>query len=143
MVPIVYGTDDEVYLKLGVNPESIAGHGVISFWLYETNSPDIGDTLTFDITSLGIADGIADHSERSSIRCYPNPASDLLWLDSEILDNDATKLSIYDTKGTEVYCGSIRTGTQNGVDIRYLPSGSYFVVLTQENVSSFTRFIKE
>jgi len=69
----------------------------------------------------------ADDSYLSSqVKIYPNPASDRIYLDFGEVQNDFTKVNIFNVKGQNLR--TIST-VRNEIDISGFPNGLYFIEL--------------
>jgi len=80
--------------------------------------------------------GVSDN-ELSSINIYPNPAKDILNIQSS--NNEYLNISIYNVLGIEIITTSLNSN--NSIDISGLQSGMYFVKL--EGISETHKFLKE
>ncbi len=81
--------------------------------------------------------GISEHNSSSSIRIYPNPASDLLNITSE---KEILNAEIMNLDGQLVKTIS---GHFNNVGISDLSDGFYFVKVYTENGTETLKFIKK
>ena len=82
--------------------------------------------------------GLPDR-ERTSLRPYPNPATDRLYLDRPVHTTDAIR--ILDLQGRVVEGWSMQGPDR--VDVRALPTGMYQLEVRQEGGLSVGRFVKE
>ena len=73
----------------------------------------------------------------ATISLYPNPVTDLLFIESELPIEKAT---IYSVLGQSVMTTSIEN---NQLDVSSLSKGVYFITLTNEIGSSIQKFVKE
>ena len=79
------------------------------------------------------------NSLSSRIRIYPNPASEFLFIDSDVLQ---AKLQLFDMQGRflieqEIHSGSCR------LDLSGYPEGAYLVKFLSEEGIAWFRFIKQ
>jgi len=80
--------------------------------------------------------GINDKS-LATIQVYPNPTSDLLFIDSEF--DVIQQLAVYDQMGRQIL--SV-TPEENSIDVSFLPQGLYFLEITSGNLKTIQNFIK-
>jgi hypothetical protein len=77
--------------------------------------------------------------EQTSITIYPNPTSDFIYINSDIIP---ASLIIFDKKGTRIIPDYNLTNSNLTVNVQNLSNGSYTLLLqTEENIYHF-RFIK-
>lgn len=123
------------YLRLYLDPIYNSGTGTLKLWVYETNNPLIGDTVTYTINASPLV--IADRVETVSWNIYPNPASAILFVDGE-----KGIVRVYDLSGSEVI-SSITVNGKSSIPLRDLPSGTYHITFEMENgMRSYKLFIK-
>jgi len=109
--------------------------------------PGSGTTeLTADGTSDGflikysdLAAGINSLSEKSTIKLYPNPVQNQLFIESE--KGQVLEMNILDISGKEIR--SITNNNVNSIDVSDLNQGVYILKVTTENGVSTNRFIKQ
>lgn len=110
-------------------------------------NPGSGTTeLTADGTSDGflikysdLAAGINSLSEKSTIKLYPNPVQNQLFIESE--KGQVLEMNILDISGKEIR--SITNNNVNSIDVSNLNQGVYILKVTTENGISTNRFIKQ
>ncbi len=90
-------------------------------------------TLTYSSTGSSITNIV----NQPRLNIYPNPATDLLWL--ELRNTDEAEYFINDLTGNIVASGEIASGNTS-VDISELAQGSYFIRLS--NSTAVSKFIK-
>ena len=90
-------------------------------------------TLTYSSTGSSITNIV----NQPRLNIYPNPATDLLWL--ELRNTDEAEYFINDLTGNIVASGEIASGNTS-VDISELAQGSYFIRLS--NSTTVSKFIK-
>jgi hypothetical protein len=100
------------------------------------NTPGTYYVDDFVFTQLSTT-GIEAYSNNSSIRLYPNPATDMLNIRS---DNEILKASIMNIDGQVVKSIS---GNFNNIGISDLSNGLYFVNICTENGTETLKFIKK
>ncbi len=89
--------------------------------------------------------GITAINEKPILKIYPNPAQQTLFLErNEISGNENINIKIYDRAGSllESQLMSNKTDIQK-IDLAQLPSGFYFVELSDQNKWFHYKFIKE
>jgi hypothetical protein len=99
------------------------------------------DSVSKIITIL--PNGISELSQSKFIKIYPNPASNLLYLQSKFISNAI--ISIFDNQGREVFANfknSINNETKL-IDISSLESGFYFVKVNATNGIETVFFTKQ
>jgi hypothetical protein len=105
---------------------------------YVVYSDNLGmlTVMRYDSVSVGI-----NELQQSKFSIYPNPATNKITI--EIAEGQApSQLSIINLNGEEVLTRSlIKPKTQ--IDITNLPSGVYFVRLTNDNAVEVGKFVKQ
>lgn len=82
----------------------------------------------------------SDIYEAATLSVYPNPANDVIYVDMS--DNDEIKtVKILNILGEIVYYSS-EFHTQNGINIKDLTSGTYFLVIENGGQQYFVRLVK-
>ena len=79
--------------------------------------------------------GISEHMAlANAIHCYPNPASNMLSIESnEPLD---CTISLVDITGKTIMEGDVFRGTQHVLDVSQIPSGIYYLTFSNENAGT-------
>ena len=77
-----------------------------------------------------------------NFKIYPNPASEVIYIETEELRNGKAEYRIINTMGTVVASGSIMTETKNEINISELKPGFYIITVITENGSASNKFIK-
>jgi len=94
---------------------------------------DDGNFAVFqDSKILGI-----DDQALSQVRLFPNPTTDLLFIDSEF--DTIKQLVVYDNMGRQI---SSLTPQENSIDVSILPQGLYFLEVTMDTQRTIHKFIK-
>jgi len=76
---------------------------------------------------------------QGTIKVFPNPAADLLYLKSDQTIKEARIMSLL---GGELL--SSLNKTNNSISLTHLPAGSYFLqIITQNNHRQITHFVKQ
>jgi len=129
------------YLKLGINTYAIAGHGILKFFLYETGTPTVGDTLIFDITATGVI-GISENIDENSISLSPNPASNFVNLKLDIPANENTEITIFNAVGDKMKMIKRELNQSHlKIDVTDYPSGIYYVSVSYNGGKVTKKFI--
>ncbi|MBD3638480.1 MAG: T9SS type A sorting domain-containing protein [Crocinitomicaceae bacterium] len=130
----VYG-----FFKLTINPEAIAGSGVVEIYVYDQTDYNIGDTVTMEfnhVSSVGI-----NQNEIVSLSTYPNPTSDNLNIKNN--GNTSVQYDILNVVGARIANGVVTVNETEVVDMSKLPSGIYFVSFTtSEGIRRTEKVIK-
>ncbi len=105
----------------------------IGIWNRELSQSEINNLFS-GITSL------AENENEVSLQVYPNPAKELITLSSSV-KHIGSNFQITDIQGRVVETGKISNQLVN-IDIKSLPSGSYFIHVGEQNKLSF-KFLKE
>ena len=135
-----FGTAGKVITDYGNNENEVLGDIAIQqddkILLAGTTRVDgdfsIGLARYHSALSLGIND-----KELSNVRLYPNPTTDLLFIDSEF--DVIEQLTIYDNTGRQVLN---MAPEGNSIDVSFLPQGLYFLKITVDDANSIQKFIK-
>ncbi|MFC0876474.1 FG-GAP-like repeat-containing protein [Saccharicrinis sp. FJH2] len=77
-------------------------------------------------------------SALSPIKVYPNPAKNILYIESNTKTEVA--VSIFNLQGKQIFSSQVNS---NSIDISYLPPGIYFTKVIAGENSSITKLIKE
>ena len=94
----------------------------------------ICDTFTYT--------GIEDQTiSKVDIRIYPNPASNVLNIESDI--NMYSNYEVINTLGQTITIGKITNATKAALNIEKLPAGVYYIQLHDEKSVSQLKFVKE
>jgi hypothetical protein len=125
-----------VNMKLGINTNGIAGHGIMRVLMFPTGSPEDGDTLTFDITCLGTPQNIGINNA-GSLSIYPVPAKDRLIIDFESSTSSSEHMRIYNSRGSLMRIIPLASvENQLILDVSTYPAGIYILKLAgvEENI---------
>jgi hypothetical protein len=98
-------------------------------------SPSKSAQLTFYLNDSNTA--VAD-VQSSGWSIYPNPASDLLYING--LNNESATVTIFDVSGKIVINQSL---TNNTIDVSSLPKGIYILRVTTVESVHTSRFVKK
>jgi hypothetical protein len=124
-------------------------------WYYNTTNTDVGSTLipgatgpTYHAVTLGYYYAIKDSSYCPSLRSniiyisllgindvfgasvaiYPNPTKGVLQFNWGTLTGEM-KIEVYNAAGSGITYQSMNTQTMHTLDLSYLPTGTYYLVL--------------
>lgn len=130
MQPVPDGAN--AFLKLSVWANGVAGSGGITFWVYESDSPEDYQQITFwfNMTPLGVA------SIERRVTLVPNPAAERLTV--SVATPAVVRISTLD--GTPVLdAGHIAVSAS--LDVSFLPAGVYLVHFQQGKATRTERLI--
>jgi len=143
------------FLTPGVNVEEVDGPDEKLLCFYETNNlvfhdslypvyGSWGDTLTFpciiDSSWVGIDEGNID----SGLKIYPNPASQMINIQTDNVQSSIKGVSVYDVTGKAMHGSTSLTMTNATVDVSNLPNGLYFLHVEMSNGQRVVRkMVKE
>ena len=94
----------------------------IAPWVYVWETP---------VQPVSVYDAV-DEVEAASLSIYPNPATEVLYVNAENLN----RVEIYDMTGR-----NIMTTTMSVVDLRGMETGVYFVTVRTENAAKTTKLV--
>ena len=99
-------------------------------------SLDSNYTINFDIVSVQTTEG-------HSIVIYPNPASDILNVNYNLVEKDAATLLVMDFTGKVIVSSQINNSKGlKQIDITQLASGIYFLKINIDGHSEIIKFVK-
>lgn len=113
-----------------------------------------GADLTIETGSQGSEDDtggdnnytiIKEMAATHPLKCYPNPATDYIYIEPGMETNSLVILQVYDVNGKLLHQGKTTAGMQLKVDVQSLVPGIYFISLfsnTNEILGS-TKFNKQ
>jgi hypothetical protein len=109
------------------------------------SNPTNGDYLWVDNLSFsGTVTGIKDAGNMNTLSIYPNPVSDLLYVDGITFKNSKIEIQISDMQGKIVKSLNNFIGTEKiSIDISELSNGNYLIQLVSGNKTYNNYFIKE
>ena len=114
--------------------------------LNNTN-PEVNDIiLTIGSSAVnGNVFGIEDTEWITIGSPYPNPASDIITIDFQVIENNELTFGIFNNTGQLIYQtkGSLNSGSNNiSFDIQSLPTGVYFLKIVGQKDNLSKKFIK-
>ena len=105
----------------------------------KTNASCNGSDYTSILTSGRIMTNLAKIEELTAFKMYPNPASDLLyieWKPKPIIIN----FKVMNVYGTEIISGSTSVNqSQIKIDLQSISSGIYFLIFNSSNTQILSR----
>jgi hypothetical protein len=125
MIPLP--PDESAYLKVILNPYGTEGTGRLSFWVYETDTPDEYVTVHFDISTEGATTVFSPMGE--SISVFPNPATQYLIIDQG--DSPVfQEAELVDLLGRPLLSRKLKNEAAVQFDLSSIATGTYLLRLT-------------
>ncbi len=115
----------QAYLKLIVQPDTIAGAGWLWFQVYEVGNNSNFVDVYFSLHTPGTS-GTASPGQSAGLRIFPNPASDVLFLENS-LDTKNTTARMLSVTGAVMWAGEIPAEQTTQISTSDWPRGVYFV----------------
>jgi hypothetical protein len=116
------------FVKMNLTTALNNGTGKVEMYVYDINDYNIGDTISWEITSLNSAS--VDDLSNNNLLVYPNPAKDLLIINHK--DLQIVDVKMYDLSGKLVVSQVINQ--QNlSMDVSSMNRGIYFLHTKLEN----------
>ncbi len=131
--------DGHLSFKIKTDPNLVLGNtfrNSASIY-FDYNFPIVTNTAVTTVAVLGKQ----DFAFESYFRIYPNPASDVLKIESK-QNIEVQSISIYNTLGQLVLVVPNAKGTKT-VDVSGLQTGNYFIKIDSDKGTSNTKFIKK
>lgn len=114
---------------------------------FDFNAPIITNTTRHQIAKEGLPVGVrAIAAQQVYLRAYPNPSQDILKVDISAEEVEITDvLTVIDLYGRPLLTTTFGQLGNGGIDVRQLPTGYYFVVLSGEEglAKGRTGFVKQ
>lgn len=133
ILPAYSTYDDNIDNVLATNAQNAVDKG----WrvLYRIDNSDIPTTGTYECTT-----DINAMELDNSVKVYPNPVSDLLYIESESIING---IRVYDISGKEILNKSVDFSNNTSINVSNLIDGTYFLqIYTDKGVGKHS-FIKK
>ena len=106
-------------------------------WVDNIVLPGMGNLCVEDVTDDVGVDSYTD----LDVRVFPNPTTGMLYVQSS---EPVRQIEIYDLSGRQLMSCNGQTEQLNTLNVNNLKSGIYFIrILTQDNQSSISKFIKQ
>lgn len=130
--------------SVGVPPVNTQILTVTTSGNYSVTVTDSNGCQSSDTIKVSIWPNAVSEIEDASLRIYPNPASDQLFLQSDITLN-AAEIIIFDISGKQVKSvrDNISAGIEFGIPINDLASGNYIVKIKSDAVETELRLTVE
>jgi hypothetical protein len=111
-----------------------------TFYVADSNAMLIG-TYCFNTCNKCDANSLSEQL-LNNLKVYPNPASDVLYLDFGMSNKLASKITIYNTIGEELIdeSRSNSTSATMNIDIKSLKQGMYLLKIAMENSVKMVKF---
>jgi len=141
-IPAGPSTMDTIYpgndgfLGLNIDPDVISGSGVVKAFVYQQGFKSNGDTLTWYVNTSSV--GIEELFDSKGIMVYPNPASDVLYLDLNTAE--VSSASLTDGSGRVVL--EIPLQNSNRINLSNLSKGFYILNLETGSGRLSKRIVK-
>lgn len=125
--------NDATYRWLDCNDNYRAVPGAVSQEFVPAYSSSFAVEVTYqdcaDTSACNVISVLSSKTPESSERLYPNPVSDILYIDHFL---EETSYSIVSPAGREVYSGYLETGV-NEINLSGLHGGVYFIILKNKD----------
>lgn len=111
-----------------------------------TDLHHVADSATTVYNGGGIPplpDAVTNVNTNMKLKVYPNPAHNLLYIESEKHLSGTADIHIYNTVGQEMHITINNSGQRYIADISPLPTGVYYLRYSNDNTNSITKFCKE
>ncbi len=125
MNPII---DDYAFIKLDVNPGMIDGEGVLTFLIFETDDQMSSHEIRFHISTIQVAN---ENIPQISVQIFPNPATDLVNIESSANEDLLVRLS--DAFGKQIHNSILTAGSEKSIETNHLSNGFYFLSLITDD----------
>ena len=134
----------DAYFLTHVDFEGIPGSGELKLYVYEVGDEANGDTVTFRYTASAAA-GIEDHAfSANTISTYPNPAKDILTINTQNDNEELSAVEVLDNKGRVIYKKAERFGSSYSIPVANFPMGYYIIkVQNTKGTTVYKRFTIE
>ncbi|MDG1776133.1 MAG: T9SS type A sorting domain-containing protein [Crocinitomicaceae bacterium] len=120
-----FGPGETAFFKVNLNPMSVVGNGYVKVRIFDTNTPGVSDTLTYNYNAIL---GLEDLGLDENIVVYPNPITGSKVTISGLAIG--TKVNITNNLGQEVYTNDQHSTSETSTLIGLsLNEGVYFLNL--------------
>jgi hypothetical protein len=130
------GANDDTLLVTNTGDYCVSGAPEICPGFVQT----LGVTLSYTFIQCGQGTGIEEYGHVDDIKLYPNPTRDMLNIDLRQASEWPLPWRIFDGAGRIMNSGHIDLG--EGIDLRNLSNGTYFLELNLPYRVSRHRFVK-
>lgn len=83
-----------------------------------------------------------EFSEEISLKLFPNPADEQIFVESTVVENKPSTYQIIHVNGQVIQTGTVRLDKSTAIPIGQLGSGMYFLRIFNENKATTLKFIK-
>lgn len=115
---------ETAFLSLLVDAKKISGNGKATYYIYDSQYPELKDTISFIISTD--ANAIHEDALASTWSVYPNPATDIVHITIDHRGSPGASIRISNIIGQTVYSASATSGV-NEIPVNSLSPGIYFV----------------
>lgn len=142
-IPVGPNTMDTVsvggqgFLGLNIDPGTTDGVGTVKVYVYQSNLPNNGDTLTWYVKT--IAAGIEELFSNSGIKIFPNPAQNNLNINLNFYE--PADVCLTDALGRKIL--TTRVSSSANLDVSSFDKGFYTLTIETKEKTFFKRIIKE
>lgn len=116
----------QAYLKLIVQPDTVAGAGWLWFRALEVGNDSNYVDVYFSLHTPGTSSVKVPDNAPAALRVFPNPAHDVLFLENNF-SQTISRTRILSAEGTAQWEGIISVGQRVSVATTHWPRGVYFV----------------
>ncbi|HBG86077.1 MAG TPA: hypothetical protein DDW62_00845 [Marinilabiliaceae bacterium] len=109
----------------------------VSADLFRVNEINLTAAAISGTVRYNVITGINASSKSATLTCYPNPASDILYLSGATMGSE---LSIFDGKGQKLQSMIL---TESSINLSSLNSGLYYIVITNNKDTQRAKFLKK
>jgi 6-phosphogluconolactonase (cycloisomerase 2 family) len=95
------------------------------------------DTIKIHLLTATSINGISS----SILKIFPNPVSDYIYIESDLLNFRHVEADIYNSDGMHIYQCSLRN--ESKINVSFLKKGSYILKISYADKSISTKFIKK
>ncbi|MEM1218586.1 MAG: T9SS type A sorting domain-containing protein [Bacteroidota bacterium] len=113
---------DSAIMKIDVNPELVAGQGILRFFINETGSPNPYKELIFDIST-----GTTNTKDLFSgaVQIFPNPATEWVRIENQLDQN--LQFQLIDQQGRLLRMATLNSEDQLEWGLDDLARGTYYL----------------
>lgn len=129
------GVGEYGFLSVGIDPTNILGTALIRYSVWDVNTPNQRDTLTWIITANGSM-AISETEDPNSFTVFPTVADNQI-----ILQTDCETLKsyfVFDASGKIVSTGNILSA-HTTISVQDLPNGVYFISMADSKKNHSTQ----
>ncbi len=133
MLPVIPGEYGLVLIH--ITPHQIYGMAIIKYAVWDINTPQLKDTLTYilSVNPTGIAGEFYSNNDFS---IYPNPCADLIFIHSKFSSSNQYLISDY--SGKEIQSGN---SIADFISTKNIANGFYFISILEKNKILFVKKI--